>query len=139
LAGRRIFIDTSYIYALINPNDQWHSAAAEWRYKINTKTDRLITSEFILAEVADGLASLAFRKAASVAIRLLQSDQSVEIHPASSNLFERAMDLFESRADKDWGLTDCTSFVVMRDFDLMDALTTDGHFQQAGFNPLLRV
>lgn len=138
MASRKVFIDTSYVYALINPNDQWHAAATDWQHKIDPKTDQLITSEFVLAEIADGLSSLAFRQAASRSIRLLQSDPAVEVHPASSNLFERALELFENRDDKSWGLTDCTSFVIMRDLGVTEALTTDGHFEQAGFDPLLR-
>jgi predicted nucleic acid-binding protein len=41
------------------------------------------------------------------------------------------------RIAKDWGLTDCISFVVMKDNGLSDALTTDSHFQQTGFQALL--
>jgi predicted nucleic acid-binding protein len=137
LTNRRVFIDTSYVYALINPNDQWHSNAIEWQSKIKPQQDQLIISEFILAEIADGLSSIAFRKAASRSIRLFQSDPYVEIIRASSDLFERALQLFENRDDKSWGLTDCTSFVIMQDYEVIDALTTDEHFQQAGFNSLL--
>jgi predicted nucleic acid-binding protein len=138
LGNKRVFIDTSYVFALINPNDQWHPKAIEWKSRITAHNLELIISEFVLAEIADGLSSVAFRKAASRSIRLLQADPCVEIVPASSSLFERALDMFENRPDKGWGLTDCTSFVIMADYDVSDALTTDGHFEQAGFKPLLR-
>lgn len=39
--------------------------------------------------------------------------------------------------DKEWGMTDCISFVVMQDMGIIDALTTDDHFRQAGFRALL--
>lgn len=55
-----------------------------------------------------------------------------------STLFLRGLEFYRNRADKDWGLTDCISFVVMQDNNLIDALTMDEHFQQAGFRPLLR-
>jgi predicted nucleic acid-binding protein len=45
--------------------------------------------------------------------------------------------LFESRSDKEWGLTDYTSFVIMRQLGLSGALTADRHFPQAGFRALL--
>lgn len=137
MANRRVFIDTSYVYALINPNDQWHSNAIDWQKKVTPQQDQLITSEFVMAEIADGLSSISFRKAASRSIRLFQADPYIEIIPASSSLFERALELFENRDDKSWGLTDCTSFVIMQEYEVIDALTTDEHFQQAGFNPLL--
>lgn len=52
-------------------------------------------------------------------------------------LLMRARVLYESHADKEWGLTDCISFGVMREHKLMDAATGDRHFQQAGFRPLM--
>ena len=58
--------------------------------------------------------------------------------PASRELLEHGMHLYRHRQDKDWSLTDCISFVVMEDEKIMDALTGDRHFQQAGFKPLLR-
>jgi hypothetical protein len=50
---------------------------------------------------------------------------------------ERGVKLFSQRPDKDWSLTDCISFVVMQDHSIQEALTTDHHFEQAGFLPLL--
>ncbi len=62
----------------------------------------------------------------------------MEIVPLSEALYARAAKLYRERADKEWGLTDCISILVMQDRGLTDALTTDGHFQQAGFRALLR-
>jgi uncharacterized protein len=42
-----------------------------------------------------------------------------------------------SRRDKEWSLTDCISFVVMKERGLTEALTADHHFEQAGFKALL--
>jgi predicted nucleic acid-binding protein len=53
-------------------------------------------------------------------------------------LLDRGIELFSHRADKAWSLTDCTSFAVMQEEELTDALTTDHHFEQAGFTALLR-
>ena len=68
----------------------------------------------------------------------LRSHPNVRIVPASRELLDRGFELFSRCADKDWSLTDCTSFVVMREEGLTDALTTDHHFEQAGFKALLR-
>jgi len=70
-------------------------------------------------------------------IATLQASSLVEIIPASSRLFTAALELYRSRGDKDWGLTDCASFVVMSERGLSEALTTDDHFRQAGFRALL--
>jgi len=68
----------------------------------------------------------------------LETDPNVDILPVSEPLYARALQLYRERPDKEWGLTDCVSFLVMRDRRLTEALTTDEHFQQAGFRALLR-
>lgn len=70
-------------------------------------------------------------------ITTLQTSPLVDIVPASSQLFTAAFELYRSRQDKDWGLTDCASFVVMNERGVSEALTTDAHFRQAGFRALL--
>jgi predicted nucleic acid-binding protein len=137
LAKEYLFVDTAYVYALINPRDQWHLEAVEWRKRIKSEKRLLLTTEFILAEIADGLSAITFRPAAARAIHILQENPFVKIVPASSELFAQALTLYEQRSDKNWGLTDCVSFVVMEENKITDALTTDDHFRQAGFTALL--
>lgn len=137
MSGKPIFIDTAYIYALINPNDQWHSVALQRQNKLSPQRPKLVTSEFVLTEIANGLSSVNFREAAYNAIRLFQDDTDVDVVPASSKLFSEGLKLYESRKDKTWGLTDCTSFVIMQERGLTDAPTPDDHFRQAGFTALL--
>lgn len=69
--------------------------------------------------------------------RRLYQDRTIEVIPTSSEIFTQALTLFNTRSDKEWGLTDCTSFVIMRKFKIDMALTMDHHFQQAGFRALL--
>jgi uncharacterized protein len=132
-----IFLDTAYVNALVNTRDQWHDAAVQWERKLSTDKRRLVTTEFVLVEIADGLAAVRFRVQAVQVVATLQASSLVEIIPASSQLFTAALELYRSRGDKDWGLTDCASFVVMNERGLSEALTTDDHFRQAGFRALL--
>lgn len=132
-----LFLDTAYVNALINTRDQWHEAAVRWEQRLAVDRRRLMTTEFVLVEIADGLAVVRFRVQAAQVIATLQASLLVEIIPASSKLFTAALELYRSRPDKDWGLTDCASFVVMRERALSEALTTDEHFRQAGFRALL--
>lgn len=105
MANEYLFVDTAYVYALINPRDQWHLEAVEWRKRIKSEKRLLLTTEFILAEIADGLSAVNFRQAAARAIHILQENPFVKIVPASSELFAQALTLYELRSDKNWGLT----------------------------------
>ncbi len=132
-----VFVDTAYINALFNTRDQWHAKAIEWQQKIAAENTPLITTQFVLAEIADSLAAVKFRRQAANIIHTLEESSLVKVVPASSELFHQALNLYENRLDKDWGLTDCISFVVMENYDLSDALSADNHFLQAGFRALL--
>jgi len=83
------------------------------------------------------LAKLRYREAAVKLLSALENDPKVEIVPASEDLYRRAFEIYRERVDKEWGLIDCMSFVVMNDHELSDALTADNHFRQAGFRVLL--
>lgn len=133
----QLFLDTAYIYALFNTRDQWHATAIEWQERLQTDNCLLVTTQLILVEIGNGLSGQRFRKEAGSIIRSLQESPLVNVIPVDPVTFAQAFDLFELRQDKDWGLTDCYSFVVMQDLGLTDSLTTDDHFHQAGFNALL--
>ena len=68
----------------------------------------------------------------------VDSGQLIVIHPVSDSLFQQGWQLYTQRLDKDWGLTDCISFVVMQQENITEAFTTDKHFEQAGFVRLLK-
>ncbi len=57
---------------------------------------------------------------------------------ASIHLLEQGLALYTRRSDKDWSLTDCISFVVMKAEGIEEALTGDHHFEQGGFVALLK-
>lgn len=135
--GQAAFLDTAYVYARVNVRDQWHKKAVQWEERLSTSRRPLVTTEFVLVEIADGLAAVNFRQHAAAIIAALQASPLVEIVPATSTLFEAAAAMYRSRADKDWGLTDCTSFVTMAERGLSEALTADTHFRQAGYRALL--
>jgi len=133
--SKSIFIDSSYILALVNTHDEFHKIAKRLANEINTK---LVTTEAILVEIGNALSRLQWRELSIATLNDLRNDESVEVIPISPKLFTKALKLYSSRLDKEWGMTDCISFVVMKDRKLTDALTTDHHFEQAGFKVLLR-
>ena len=130
---KRTFADSFYFLALFNSGDAAHDrAVAEAR----TLTGKLLTTDWVLTEVADALSDPVNRAACGQMIDDLRQSSRVEIVPASRSLFDGAWALFRKRPDKDWSLTDCTSFVVMEEHNIGDALTGDHHFEQAGFRAL---
>jgi predicted nucleic acid-binding protein len=130
----RLFADAFYFVALLNRADQFHQKATAVSRELQ---EDVLTTEWVLAEVADALAGSINRLAVAAFIRDLSEDPNVTIVRASSDWFERGLQLYEQRPDKDWPLTDCISFVIMRKEKLTAALTGDHHFAQAGFRALL--
>lgn len=128
------FADTAYYFALLNPRDALHARALE---RSDPPGVAVVTTEYVLLEVATFFALPAGRELFVQLVHDLRHDPATHIVPASAGLFDRGLDLFAARPDKSWSLTDCTSFVVMGDRRLTDALTADHHFAQAGFVPLL--
>jgi predicted nucleic acid-binding protein len=131
------FLDTAYAIALSAPNDQYYHQAILLADQLQKSNARLITTQAVVLEIGNTLAKQRYRQAAIALLEALDKDPTVEIIPLSQELYERAVELYRNRPDKEWGLTDCISFIVMQDRGLTDALTTDSHFQQAGFRVLL--
>ena len=132
-----VFLDTSCVVALAVATDQYHGKATTLARGMQVARTRLVTTEAVLLEVGNSLARLRFRPAAVQLLQSLTNDSQVEVEPITTALFRRGLQLFEARPDKEWGLVDCVSFVVMQDRGLTEALTSDEHFEQAGFVALL--
>jgi predicted nucleic acid-binding protein len=129
-----IFIDTGYILALINTADEYHKQAITIASEMKGP---FVTTEAVLTEIGNALAKLHWRTIAVSTLEDLRSDPDIEVVSISPELFDHAVKLYSSRMDKEWGITDCISFIVMEDRGVPAALTTDDHFRQAGFRTLL--
>jgi predicted nucleic acid-binding protein len=131
------FIDTGYILALANTADQYHERA---RAAAAVVRPPFVTTEAVPVEIGNVLSKARWRYLGVATLHDLRTDPDIELIPVDAQLFERAFALYAGRMDKEWGLTDCISFVVMRERSLTHALTTDRDFQQAGFeNALVEV
>ncbi len=134
---RRVFADTSYWIALVNPRDQIHAKAVSVTQQISPV--RILTSEMVLAEVLNSFSDGGpLRHAVGGMVQKLSSNWDVVIVPQTSEQFETALRRYKQAADKSWSLTDCASFQVMEAEQIQAALTHDQHFAQAGFETLLR-
>ena len=133
-----VFLDSAYAIALGSATDELHEDALTLAEELESSGTHLLTTSAVLLEIANALSKVQYHRAAVRLISSLRADPIVEIVALSDHLLEQAITLYSERADKDWGLTDCVSFVVMRERGLTEALTADDHFRQAGFRPLLR-
>jgi predicted nucleic acid-binding protein len=135
----QVFADTLYWVATVRPNDPYERAAKEARQSLPPCI--IVTTDEVLYEFVTAFAKSGPRlreKAVRIARELLDSP-NVQVLPQSRESFLRAMDRFGNRPDKQYSLTDCSYMNVMDAEDIRDVLTNDRHFQQEGFNVLIRL
>jgi uncharacterized protein len=130
-----VFADTFFFLAVLNPADAAHARATELSRSL---PQRRLTTDWVLTEMGDAMSIGGNRALYVEFVEFLKQSPLVSIVPASRALFVRGVELFSRRPDKEWTLTDCISFVVMADEGIVEALTGDRHFEQAGFVALLR-
>ncbi|MBW4567147.1 MAG: PIN domain-containing protein [Tolypothrix carrinoi HA7290-LM1] len=133
----KVFVDTAAWIALLNVRDALHQQANDVMDKLVRLKTPLVTTEFVLLEVADALSTPASRSQTLAFINSLRVLESLQIVSVSQKLLDEGWAFYSQRPDKDWGLTDCISFVVMTQEGITQAFTSDRHFQQAGFVKLL--
>jgi predicted nucleic acid-binding protein len=132
---QRLLLDTIFIQSLLSKADQNRVRAIGWAKHLRNVREVWVT-EAVLVDVGNALSALN-RAAAVRSIDEAYRTRNVRVVTVDTALLRRAIDLYRARPDKEWGLTDCISFVVMTENGIMDALTADHHFVQAGFNALL--
>ena len=132
-----IFLDASYAIALASRTDQHHTRAVELATWLEAGRVPLLTTRAIILEIGNSLAKQRHRSAAVSLLEAIEQDPRIEVVPLSEDLYVRAAALYKRHTDKEWGLTDCVSFVLMRERGLQEALTADDDFRQAGFRALL--
>lgn len=135
MSNERLFLDTAFIQALLNPRDDYHNQAKQLFPRIRAASEVWIT-EAIFAEVGNALSAFN-RNGAVQFIQQCYRTDNIKIVSVDTELLMQALALYQSRPDKTWGLTDCISFVVMQQQNLIDAVTSDRHFVQASFRALM--
>ena len=132
-----VFADTAYWTALFNRQDSLHPMANQLSRSLTDA--RIVTCDLVLIEFLNSFSNRGSnsRSMAANAVKALKESGAI-IVPLTADAFEAALELYSERPDKGWSLTDCASFLVMRQFGIDRALTSDKHFEQAGFQALLR-
>jgi predicted nucleic acid-binding protein len=130
-----IFADAFALIAWLNPRDSAHSQVTAY---LDGFTGRIVTTEWVLMELADALSGSAARSTVVGFLIAVRTDPLFEVVGYEPAVFQAGFSLFVARPDKAWSLTDCISFAVMSERGLSEALTADHHFEQAGFQAVFK-
>ena len=132
----KIFADTFYWIALINPRDDWHQRVVA----LTEKLDRIqiVTTDEILTEILNFLSCYgrSTRYRSTQIIQKMIFDPNIQIIPQTHSSFLQGLELYENRLDKEYSLTDCISMQIMAQMGITKILTHDKHFTQEGFDIL---
>jgi uncharacterized protein len=135
-----LFVDTSGWGCLFDAAQPHHELATNLYRNARSQNHRIITTNYILTELV-ALFTSPLRMPRPTVIKLMDSIKNsthIEILYVDNSLDQEIWSLFRRRPDKQWSWVDCASFVVMQQRGIQEALTTDHHFEQAGFVRLLK-
>lgn len=135
--SRRTFVDSSGWYALIDRRDPAHARAADLCRTLIRDGRRLLTTDYVIDESCTLARARAGSQAAGRLLDVLDQTAALDVEWIGRERFDLAKLLFRKQLDQGFSFTDCTSFVVMEEMEIADALTSDGHFSARGFRPLL--
>lgn len=138
MVSKLVLLDTNGWIALLNTRDKLHQRARSvWR-KLGRQGYHGVVTDWIIAETGNGLARTSTRVLVRDAVQRMLTGPHGIVDFVDDELLTAALELYQQHDDKDWGLVDCATFVVMRRRGIQSALTNDHHFEQAGFTCLLR-
>ncbi|MFE1747865.1 type II toxin-antitoxin system VapC family toxin [Coleofasciculus sp. H7-2] len=135
---KMVFADTFYWISLINPRDGWHKQVLEVTKSL-TRTP-IVTTDQVLVEVLAFYSKSGTRMRQRIVqlVRNIMNNSNVQIVEQTHESFLSGLDLYESRIDKGYSLTDGISMITMRELGIAEVLTHDKHFTQEGFTILFR-
>lgn len=132
-----VFVDTSGLYALADHRDPYRPRALRMVADLVKRKRRLVLTDYILDEAATLAKARSGGRAALKLLELTEKSAGFDLHWIGPERFAEARRFFAKQADHGYSFTDCSSFVVMQELKITEALTTDGHFEEAGFRMLL--
>jgi predicted nucleic acid-binding protein len=130
-----VFLDTFALIAWVNTRDAAHPAVKAY---LDAYSGSIVTTEWVLLEFADALCQSKFKRTALEAIQRIHRVSMFQVIGFEPAIHQAGLDLYTTRLDKDWSLTDCISFAVMTQRAITDALTADHHYEQAGFRAVFK-
>ena len=135
---KKVFADTGYWIALLNPDDDLHQKARQ--ISVTLISTPIVTSEMVFTELLNAFSSKgkSYRQKAVRFIKHAFTNPEIEVVLQTDALFQNALELYDQRPDQAWSHTDCTSFQIIQQQNILEAVAYGKHFEQAGFIALLR-
>lgn len=135
-----VFVDTSGWARYLNRLDPLHAEASQALLRVLQRGSGLVTSNYVLSELIPLMTVRARISRLEVldAVDRIRELAFLTIEYIEQSRDNSAWELLRRYSDKDWSLVDASSFVVMQSLGLTEALTTDHHFEQAGYVRLLQ-
>lgn len=131
----RILVDSSAYFALLDGDDSYHSQALAIQNRLIAEGWRLFTTSFVLAETHALLLNRLSQQIATAFLRDLEQGTTTLVWVTRADV-QRAKAIIYQYDDKDFSLTDATSFAVMERLRIPYAFTFDHHFTQYGLTVL---
>lgn len=138
MAALEILLDTAGFLALWDATDEHHQRAVRLQAELARKYRPFVTTDYVVDETVTLLLVRHSHAAAADFLDTIESSEALRLEWIGPERFHAAADFFCKHTDKEWSFTDCVSFVLMHELRIREAFTTDQHFKQAGFVPLLK-
>jgi len=139
MAAVDVLLDSAGFLALWDTGDEHHAAAVALQEELTRMRRHFLTTDYVVDETVTLLLVRHSHAAAVDFLDTIERSEALRLEWIGPDRFHAAVSLFRKHADKEWSFTDCVSFATMHELRIRDAFTTDHHFKQAGFVPLLRI
>lgn len=137
MARGDVFVDTSGLYALVDKKDASYEAAKNEVGKVAKSGRKLVVTDYIVDETVTLARARSGTRVAHRVLDLIEQSVGIRVERIDAGRFDKTKAFFRRYADHDYSFTDCSSFVLMRELGLEQALTSDRHYSEAGFQALL--
>jgi predicted nucleic acid-binding protein len=132
-----VFADTFYWIAIADPQDSWHTIANKVSESLGKVI--LLTTDEVLIEFLTALRKEKFlREVAVKMVKQILAHPNIRVIPQSRDSFYKGLKFYAKRLDKTYSMVDCISMKTMQEKSISEILTNDNHFEQAGFQVLIK-
>ena len=133
-----VFVDTAALIAMGDKGDLFHNQAMMVKDALKKSRRNFVTTNAVILELASYFSQSIWRSTAIKLIETINQSKKWQCITVDDTLMQRGFARYKQMSDKDWSLVDCIDMIVAEDQGITEIFTTDHHFEQSGFNILLK-